>query len=555
MNERFQHGIRQGVKSVLFFLVIIFAGGASSISDEFIMPTNDFNLNFINCPQAWQLSKGNKVLIGLVVTGDSSAPEWSMKVKKVASEAEISVVVMKNFLSRVHNLADYQVFIFTEQPDSRNYKKILKAIKYFSEFGAIVVIPAYFGPMKKETDYSGWREFVRAAYDMGAVITGIHGINYQLGNISFWESIPVDIFTLHEKIGSWNYYGYDSLIEQNLEESAYLTGGAIALLKGLNPEINSFSVKEMLKERGRTITWNVAEGSREVLPFWNGKAMEEFESNVRNKKIIKAYTGSCLDAGMLLGMKPLTEGEWCFNTLEIEKAHGIATGTGVTVAILDWLFVPDDPSLKTRTVKPGSVVPDSIFDERNPHGHGTWMARELVKAAPGVNIMPVRILSFERDKNYTKDKYPANLIKGIEYAVSNGADIISISHRSVGEEWYDRLDAAVHKAGEAGVTIVYIHYYGENDDVIVTRPIEFAEKEGNVIYVIGTGFISGFSFPNTWGFSQTAPVVSGVIAMMKEINPSLSPVDIKDILSCSGRQTDQGFDVLSAFKALQSCKN
>ena len=112
----------------------------------------------------------------------------------------------------------------------------------------------------------------------------------------------------------------------------------------------------------------------------------------------------------------------------------------------------------------------------------------------------------------------------------------------------------MQRATEAGVSIVYIHYYGNRSDVIVSKPIEFAEKDKDYIYVIGTGFIDEETFPNTWGVSQTAPIVAGVIALMKELNPDLSPVEIKDILLKSGNRISSGYKILDACKAVNNTK-
>jgi subtilisin family serine protease len=253
-----------------------------------------------------------------------------------------------------------------------------------------------------------------------------------------------------------------------------------------------------------------------------------------------------MDAGLLLGLTGKGSGQWCIETLKVKEAQKYATGKGVTVAILDHLFDPMDESLKNRMVKPGSVVSEPICGLQ---GHGTWMANDLVKVAPGVKIMPVRIrCRKERGADY--------YIKGIDYAVKNGADIISLSHRAVSKERQADLDKAIARASQKGVTFVYIHYYSTRKDVIVPGPVEFAawDKGKDMVFVIGTNFIDSHSFPYTWGLSPTAPLVSGVIAMMKELKPELKPLDIKKILLNSTDTTPDGYPILNALKAVQQVK-
>ena len=203
------------------------------------------------------------------------------------------------------------------------------------------------------------------------------------------------------------------------------------------------------------------------------------------------------------------------------------------------------------STNPGSVLKGTpVFDPDIGAGHGTWMTRDLVKVAPGVKIMPVRFCGSGIFGD--ADLY----IKGIEYAAANGADIISISHQPIPKEKQNEFDLAVAKAAEKNVTLVYIHYRGARDEVVVSNPIEFAayDKDNRKVYVIGTNFIDDSSFPYTWGFSQTAPIVSGVIAMMKEVNPKLTPLEIDHILLKSVNKTPDGYPVLDAVKAVKHAK-
>ena len=204
-----------------------------------------------------------------------------------------------------------------------------------------------------------------------------------------------------------------------------------------------------------------------------------------------------------------------------------------------------------RGVKVGLLYKDApVFDPDMEAGHGTWMARDLVKVAPGVKIMPVRFCG--NGIFGDADLY----IKGIEYAAANGADVISISHQPIPRNKQKEVDSAVAKAAEKNVVLVYIHYRGERDEVVVSNPVEFAayDRNNRKVYVIGTNFIDDSSFPFTWGFSQTAPIVSGVIAMMKEVNPKLTPLEINHILLKSVNKTPDGYPVLDAVKAVKKAK-
>jgi len=56
-------------------------------------------------------------------------------------------------------------------------------------------------------------------------------------------------------------------------------------------------------------------------------------------------------------------------------------------------------------------------------------------------------------------------------------------------------------------------------------------------------------------FSSMAPVLAGIVAMMKEINPALAPAECKRILIETSREIDyDGYRVKRAVDALQALK-
>jgi subtilisin family serine protease len=286
-----------------------------------------------------------------------------------------------------------------------------------------------------------------------------------------------------------------------------------------------------------------------VLPNLSEKSIGNLKHKFKNSKVLKVISAITLDAALLLGLPAMGDGEWSINTLNVSAAQKLATGKSVTVAILDHSFDKEHSALKGRIVNPGSVIEGGqVFTEVG--SHGTWMANDLVKVAPDVRIMPVMI--YGRTELSPADLY----IKGIRYAVENGADIISLSHRAISKDRQADLDEAIEQASQSGVTFVYIHYRGGRDDVIVSGPIEFVrfDRGQQKVYVVGTNFISESSFPYTWGVSQSAPLVSGVIAMMKELNPGLNPREIREILLDSGKLTPDGYPLLDALAAVTKAK-
>jgi len=548
----------------LFFSIVCFG------NNRFIEPSNDFSINFCNFPHAWSVTKGKDVNIGIVYSNAGKASNWISKVLSLAPESEVRKIKKAEFILSKNEIFNNQVFLLLEAFREDEYQQALTSIRKSTERGSVVLLPAYFGPIKKSVNYKAWHKFVKEASQKGAIIVGIHGGAYQLGDLSFWKVLPVDIYALNPRIDGDRYFKPDAMIDVDVEGSAYLAAGTAALLKSKFPEMSPEQTKRTFREKGRKvyrmhvdIEW---EGNKERIEYsakLSKKSIKEYEKYLEkykeehpefNPKIEEVidFEFNCLDASLILGLEPMNDGQWAYQVLNVTEAQKIATGKGVIVAILDHLFDKEDESLKHRLVRPASVLQDApVFEPKARAGHGTWMARVLVKVAPDVKIMPVKICG----KGIYGD---AELyIKGIEYAIENGADIISLSHQAIPREKQQDLDGTIKKATEKGVTFVYINYQGKRKDVIVTSPIEFANRynSNNNIFVIGTNFIDESSFPNTWGVSQTAPIVAGVIAMLKELNPELIPFEIKKILFESYNTISSGYPILDALKAVKKIRS
>ncbi|MFC2168907.1 S8 family serine peptidase [Acidobacteriota bacterium] len=234
------------------------------------------------------------------------------------------------------------------------------------------------------------------------------------------------------------------------------------------------------------------------------------------------------------------------NILNIHSAHQIASGKNIIVAILDHLFAKEHHVFLDRIILPGCVVDKCpVF---STEGQGTWIAQALVKIAPDVKIMPVRI--------YGKNLYANSdlFIKGIHYAVENGASIICSNHRPMQKKYQKDLDHAIERASKREICFVDAHYTGIREDVIIPALAEFAplDKGKKLVYVLGSYRTAENLFSTSWGLSHASPLVSGLVALMKEIRPQLSPLKTKQILLKSFTPTSQGYPLLDALKTLKN---
>lgn len=116
-------------------------------------------------------------------------------------------------------------------------------------------------------------------------------------------------------------------------------------------------------------------------------------------------------------------------------AHGLATGAGVVVAVLDGGFDATHPVLAGRLLPgrdfvDGDADPSEFADGIDQdldgtvdegYGHGTFVAGLVLAAAPDARILPVRVL--DSDARGTV----ARISAAISWAVENGADVVNLS--------------------------------------------------------------------------------------------------------------------------------
>ncbi|MFA5029387.1 MAG: S8 family peptidase [Patescibacteria group bacterium] len=310
---------------------------------------------------------------------------------------------------------------------------------------------------------------------------------------------------------------------------------------------------------------------------------------------------------------PLYYRETYLNPLGAEKAWDLSRGNGVVVAVLDSGVDTDHPDLKNNIWRnldetPGDGVdndhngfiddisgwdfvsgqpdPKPKFSENYSAAgleHGTAISgviagtanngQGMVGLAFDSKIMPLRIL----DADGTGEV--PNLVKAIEYAVNNGADIINLS--LVGYDYSQELFDAVRSANARGVLVVaaagnaedglvdginldnrpaYPVCYGNNTDnnlIIAVSSVDDKKNKsvfsnyGSCVDVSAFGekiLSASFYYPEKglddyylydWnGTSFATALVSGAAALVKAKNKSFTPTKITDALLSTAEDID-----------------
>ena len=140
--------------------------------------------------------------------------------------------------------------------------------------------------------------------------------------------------------------------------------------------------------------------------------------------------------------------------LDREWAWGGATGSGVTVAIIDSGLEVGHPALQGRVIESvavelvdgePNVVPDDAGDL---FGHGTACGGIIVGLAPDVDLVSVRVLGADLRGKGTA------FLAGLEWAVKRGVQVANLSLSSKSEALYPAFHEVVDEANFARVALV-----------------------------------------------------------------------------------------------------
>ncbi len=275
---------------------------------------------------------------------------------------------------------------------------------------------------------------------------------------------------------------------------------------------------------------------------------------------------------------------WVLDMMDVPAAWRSSLGAGVTVAVLDSGVDPDVSDLD------GSVItgPDYTGTHTSPSSpdwgmHGTWMASLIaghghgaggasgvIGIAPRSRILSIRVIPDRADPHYgsyqreQEARIQQALADGIDYAVSHGARVISMS---IGYSAPSRaVRAALLNAYDHGAVLLAS---AGNSGSQAGAPSSFPADYPGVIGVGAVneaGAVAGFSSDNLsvqvaapgvsvpaqgrdgryWWVSGTSPacaLVAGAAALIESAYPGLPPdLVVSALTSTTARRPPGGYD-------------
>lgn len=206
-------------------------------------------------------------------------------------------------------------------------------------------------------------------------------------------------------------------------------------------------------------------------------APSAWQKTPQGRGIVVAIT----DTGIDYTHQDLVRNLWT-NNREITGDHIDNDGNGFVDDLVGWDFVSNDNKPYDLSM---SLI-DILLTQGNP-GHGTHVAGvaagSLMNGLGSAGVAPRASLMTLRFINEMGQGDSAGAIKAIDYAVANGADIISASWGSEGEEEGDQaLREAIQRAGNSGVLFVAAAGNGRLDLQTMTGKGYDNDKDAKPVY-------------------------------------------------------------------------
>ena len=282
---------------------------------------------------------------------------------------------------------------------------------------------------------------------------------------------------------------------------------------------------------------------------------------------------------------------WYFRTIKAQSAWNASYGDpNVVVAVIDDGFDLTHPELRGKVQSPWNAV----YQDQNllaPQGgkHGTHVAGTAVGSrdnqsglagiAPDCTLMPIRITTNGGVMSTTA------IVDGILYAINQGADVINLSLGIYFPPNITMLPPGMQKniidntfpqeetfwrgifeiAEENNVSVVVAG--GNQNSLIGLDPMT---RSPNAIKVSATNqsnqkanfsnfgelstisapgvaiysSVPGNDFESMKGTSMAAPIVTGAVALLKSIDPNLTPQQIRNILVNTAINVDRNIGPL-----------
>jgi subtilisin len=233
------------------------------------------------------------------------------------------------------------------------------------------------------------------------------------------------------------------------------------------------------------------------------------------------------------------------------------TGRGVRVGVVDSGIDETHPDLKGKVkaaveaVSEGGRVTFRPSHTGDAAGHGTACAGIITKVAPDVELYSIKVLGANASGSGEM------FLAGLDYAIKQRLQIINLSLGTTKAQYHGPLHDLLDRAYHAGCIVVAAAnnlpqpsfpsiFSSSLVSVVKTEdlnPFNFSYRYGEVIEIVAPGVQVRTTWPGgghrqLTGNSFACPHIVGIIALIMEAYPEMTPFQIKTILYAIARRNE-----------------
>lgn len=234
---------------------------------------------------------------------------------------------------------------------------------------------------------------------------------------------------------------------------------------------------------------------------------------------------------------------------QIDDGWKEASGRGVTVAVIDSGIDTAHPDLEGKVVESVEAHRENtriVFDKSDSGdsaGHGTACAGIISKIAPAAEFYSIKVLG------------PGGLgdgqafLAGLEFAIKQRHRVINLSLGTTKPQFFSPLHDLLDRAYQAGCIVVaaannlpqpsFPSVFSSSLISVIkseeTDPLNFGFRFGEVIELtapgvnVRTAWVGG-GYRKLTGNSFACPHIVGIIALILEKHPEMTPFQVKSAL-------------------------
>ncbi len=237
------------------------------------------------------------------------------------------------------------------------------------------------------------------------------------------------------------------------------------------------------------------------------------------------------------------------------------TGRGVRVAVVDSGIDTEHPALKGKVKESVQAVPEGGQITFKPStsgdqaGHGTACAGIITSIAPDVELYSVKVLG--PDASGSGEMF----LMGVDHAIKQKMQVVNLSLGTTKRDFWGPLHELLDRAYRDRVILVAAannlpqasspSIFSSSLVSVIKRaggdPFNFGYQYGDVIELVAPGVQIETTWPGggyrqLTGNSFACPYITGIIALILEARPDLTPFQIKTILYAIAQRNQERAD-------------